>query len=129
MPEFKYTASDSDGVIVGTTMIAENEEEVISNIKRQNMTLINLKEIEEAKVSFSDKLFNRVSNADKAQFLEYFASMLEAGLSVTDVLQAFYEDLDKPMLRKFVKDTQYGIRNGKQLSECFEDYPELFPAL
>jgi len=129
MPEFKYTASDPDGVINSTTVIAENEEEVLTDIQRNDLTIINITELEEAKVTFSDKLFNRVSNNDKAQFLEYFASMLEAGLPVSEVLQAFYEDLDKPMLRKFVKDTQYGIRNGKPLSECFEDYPDLFPAL
>lgn len=129
MPEFKYTASDTDGVINSNTIIADNEEEVLITLRRENLTLINLQELEEAKVTFVDKVFNRVSNDDKGQFLEYFASMLEAGLSVSDVLQAFYEDLDKPQLRLFVKNTQYGIRNGKQLSECFADHPDLFPPL
>jgi pilus assembly protein TadC len=36
-----------------------------------------------------DKYFNKVTASDKAQFLEYFASMLEAGLTVSDVLRAF----------------------------------------
>src|SRR5690349_13137704 len=125
MPEYKFTASNSDGVITSSTLVAENEEEVLITMKRQDMTLINLKELQDTENSFVDKYFKKVTNIDKAQFLEYFASMLQAGLSVSDVLQAFYEDLEKPMLRKFVKDTQTAIRNGKQLSEAFAAHPEL----
>ncbi len=129
MAEYKYTATNPEGVIVSETILAENEEEVELMLKRQSLLLVNLRLLPDAEEKFFDKLLHKVTNTDKAQFLEYFASMLEAGLTVSDVLQAFYEDLDKPLLRKFVKDTQYGLRNGKRLSECFEAYPELFPQL
>lgn len=129
MAEYKYTATTQEGVVVSETILAENEEEVEQLLKRQDLLLVNLRLIPDAQITFSDKLFRKVSNTDKAQFLEYFASMLEAGLTVSDVLQAFYEDLDKPLLRKFVKDTQYKLRNGEKLSDCFSAYPELFPQL
>lgn len=129
MPEYKYTATNPDGVVISDTLLAENEEEVEISLKKQNLLLVNLRIIPDAEESFVDKYLHRVNNSDKAQFLEYFASMLEAGLTVSDVLQAFYEDLDKPLLRKFVKETQYSLRNGKKLSECFEAFPQLFPQL
>lgn len=129
MAEYKYIATNEEGVVHTGTMLAENEEDVEVNLEKDNLILVNLKLIPDAKESFLDGILHGVSSNDKAQFLEYFASMLEAGLSVSDVLQAFYEDLDKPRLRKFVKDTQYGVRNGKKLSECFEDYPDMFPKL
>lgn len=129
MAEFKYTATNPDGVIVSDTMLADTEDEVLAVLKRENLLLVNLRLIPEAKESLTDKILRRVSETDKAQFLEYFASMLESGLSINEVLEAFYEDLDKPLLRKFVKDTQLSLRNGRKLSECFEDYPKLFPPL
>lgn len=129
MAEYKYTATNTDGVIISNTILAENEDDVVQQLKRQDLLLVNLKVIPDAEENFIDKFLHRVTDTDKAQFLEYFASMLEAGLTISDVLQAFYEDLDKPLLRKFVKDTQYKLRNGKKLSECFEAYPQLFPQL
>ncbi len=126
MAEFKYTATNPDGIIMSETLVAESEEEVILILSKDNLELINIQELEEAQESLFDRIFNRVTNTDKAQFLEYFASMLEAGLTVDDALQAFYEDLDKPLLRKFVKETQYKVRNGKALSDCFLDFPEIF---
>lgn len=129
MPEFKYTVSDAKGVISSKTILAENADEVKSMLAKDSLSLIFMQELPEARETLWDRYFHPVSNDDKAQFLEYFASMLESGLSVSDVLQAFYEDLDKPLLRQFIKDTQYGVRNGKKLSECFGDYPQLFPKL
>lgn len=129
MAEYKYTATNADGVIVSNTVLAENEEEVEIQLHKENLQLVNLRLIPEARESSLSGLLHRVNNTDKAQFLEYFASMLESGLSINDVLQAFYEDLDKPDLRKFVKETQYSLRNGKSLSECFAAYPKLFPEL
>lgn len=129
MAEYKYIATTKNGTRVSDSIVAESEEDVELQLSRDGMQVVNIKLIPEAKETFLDKIFNKVSNADKAQFLEYFASMLEAGLTISDVLQAFYEDLDKPLLRKFIRDTQYNIRNGKRLSECFAAYPQLFPQM
>lgn len=127
--EFRYTATNNDGMIKGDTVIADSKQDLLMELQRAGLTVITIDELPEPQISFIDNLFNKVSNDDKVQFLDYFASMLEAGLSVNEVLQAFYEDLDKPMLRKFIKDTQEKIRNGKKLSECFADYSEIFPQL
>jgi len=129
MAEYKYTAVNSDGVIFSEAIVADSEEEVELILKKDRLSAINIRLIPDAKETLFDHYFNKVTATDKAQFLEYFASMLEAGLTVSDVLRAFYEDYDKPLLRKFVKDTQYGIRNGKTLSDCFAEYPDLFPQL
>jgi general secretion pathway protein F len=129
MPEYKFIASDAEGAIMSSTLLADNTEEVRLHVKRLNMQLINIVLIPDAEETTLDKFLNKVNEEDKAQFLEYFASMLEAGLSVSDALQAFYEDLDKPRLRKFIKDAQGMIRNGKNLSEAFETYPDLFPKM
>lgn len=129
MAEYKYIATTKEGMRVADSIVAESEEDVELQLSRDGLQVVNIKLIPEAKETFLDRIFNRVSNEDKAQFLEYFASMLEAGLTISDVLQAFYEDLDKPLLRKFIRDTQYNIRNGKRLSECFAAYPQLFPQM
>ncbi|MBL8014783.1 MAG: type II secretion system F family protein [Candidatus Doudnabacteria bacterium] len=129
MGEYKYTATTSEGVIVSNVVLADTEDEVRALIDKEGLFLVNLRLLPEAKESFTDKFLKRVSETDKAQFLEYFASMLESGLSINEALEAFYEDLDKPLLRKFVKDTELSLRNGRKLSECFEAYPKLFPPL
>ena len=129
MPEYKFTATDIEGSILSETILADNEEEVRLHIRKLNLEAINITQIPEAEETLVDKLFNKVGTEDKAQFLEYFASMLEAGLTVSDSLQAFYEDLDKPKLRKFIKDAQSMIRNGQNLSEAFDTYPDLFPKM
>jgi type II secretory pathway component PulF len=129
MPEFKYTATDIEGVIHSETLLADNTEEVRIILKKKGYSVINLVNIPEAKETIFDMFFRRVSGDDKAQFLEYFASMLEAGLTVSDSLQAFYEDVEKPKLRKFIKDAQDMIRNGRNLSDAFSAYPDLFPKM
>lgn len=129
MPEYKYTAADIEGAIKTDLMLADNEEDVRFQLKKQNLDVINITLIPDAEESFTDKIFKKVNTQDKAVFLEYFASMLESGLTVSDSLQAFYEDLDKPKLRKFIKDSQQSIRNGENLSDTFEKYPDLFPKM
>lgn len=129
MPEYKYTAADIEGHIKSDLILADNEEEVRLQLKRQNLDVITIVSIPDAEETTFDKMFNKVSTQDKAVFLEYFASMLESGLTVSDALQAFYEDLDKPKLRKFVKDAQQNIRNGQELSKSFEAYEDLFPKM
>lgn len=129
MPEYKYTAADIEGHISTDLILADNEEEVRLQLKRSNMDVISIVTIPDAEETTFDKMFNKVSTQDKAIFLEYFASMLESGLTVSDALQAFYEDLDKPKLRQFIKDAQQNIRNGQELSKSFEAYEDLFPKM
>lgn len=108
---------------------ADSENAVVSYLRKNGYFPIEINPIRRAEISIIDSLFNRISFNDVVNFTRQFAIMLNAGLTIVDVLDILKEQIKKQKLRKLVEDIDNKIKSGVTLSRALEDYPRHFSNL
>src|SRR3982751_1668817 len=108
MPRFKYIARDSSGKRVAQTMEAPNKEEVLNNLKRENLTVVSVAEdsggppkkqptisVPGEKKSLFKMSFGAVKPKVNGEmlviFTRQFSTMIGAGIPVLECLTILQE--------------------------------------
>ncbi len=137
MPRYSYTASNSLGDRVEGSLEAPSSLVVVTQLRKNNLFPIdvNLQEEQVKRSLFKRKgaaggvKKSRVKLKDLAVFTRQTAAMLEAGISIVDVL----EDLSKQAPNKYfgsvLQSLKKDIREGNSLSQAMRIHPRVFSAL
>ena len=124
MKVFIYKAWDRDGTVSSGEIEAESEKEAAGEIFSRNLHLIHLEERKEKRpIRLSRKPF--ASRRKLSVFAEEWASLLEAGLTLTDSLSLLAQQAgkrEKPVLEEMVRT----ISSGHGIGESFAK-PRCFP--
>jgi type IV pilus assembly protein PilC len=142
MPKFKYVAKDASGKRVTQTVEGSSREEVLSNLKRDNMQVVSLAE-EGAGAPANAKSGTalggflsaltakstpkaRVKGETLVVFTRQFSTMIGAGIPVLECLTILQEQAEDPgfkiVLGKVVED----VRSGNDLSQALSRHPRCF---
>ncbi|QOY94528.1 type II secretion system F family protein [Massilia sp. UMI-21] len=70
----------------------------------------------------------RVGSADRMQFTERLALLLETGVALHDALHTLQLQSAKPRLSRIIGDVAEDIVSGQRFSEALARHPELFPS-
>lgn len=135
MPIYFYKAVDKAGNGVSGEVAAESREEATSNLSKDGYLPIIVEERRGGRRVFKAgpldflSFFNRINTIDKILMVRYLASILKAGLSLTEALKILHNDAKKPALKQILKEAKEGVENGQTLSSVFENHPENFSAV
>lgn len=126
MKKFNYQAKDtSTNKIVRATVQADSETAAAKLLIAQGFTPLDIQEIDE-NASFIGRITNRITTKDRVVFTRQLATLIGAGLPLSQSLRTVLDQTDNKRLQSVVEDIIASIEGGKSLSESFSKHPEVF---
>ena len=129
MATFKYTAKDVNARSVTGKITAENQKAVIEELRKRNLTVINIMQVKDSsisKMSFSRK---KVRPDDLVIFSRQLSTMVDAGIPILQCLDALQEQITHPYFHNVIVSVRDDIQLGSSLSASFSKHPRAFDTL
>jgi len=129
MPTFKYVAKDLNARNVIGKIVADDQAAVIDELRKRNLTIINIapvKETSSVNISFSRK---RVKPDDLVIFSRQLATLVDAGIPILQALDALQEQIIHPYFHNVIVSVRDDIQLGSSLSASFAKHPNAFDSL
>ena len=125
MKHFSYKAKDSKtGKIVKGVIQAENERAAGKMLIEQGYVPDSVVEADET--SWLAKLQQKVKNKDKIVFTRQFATLIGAGLPLSNALRTLLEQTESKPMRRVIEDILQQVEAGKSLEEACSKHPDVF---
>ena len=125
MKKFTYEARDkATGNIVKSLVQAESESEAAKALTAQGYMPLSIKE--EVEGGVFARFTNRISNKDKIVFSRQLATLIGAGLPLTQSLRTVLEQTSNKKMQEIVQEVIADVEGGKTLSSAFSKHPEVF---
>lgn len=126
MKKFNYQARDgATDKIVKAVVQAESENAAAKVLIAQGFTPLSITEIDESGGGLGF-LRNRISTKDKIVFTRQLATLIGAGLPLSQSLHTALEQTENKRLRSAVEDIVAAVEGGKSLHESFSKHPDIF---
>lgn len=126
MKKFDYQAKDaSTSKIVKATVQAESENAAAKLLMAQGFTPLHIKEIDE-NGGLLGKLTGRITTKDKIVFTRQLATLIGAGLPLSQSLHTVLEQTENKKLKDVIEDIVTSIEGGRSLSDSFSKHPQVF---
>lgn len=124
---FKYLARTTDGKVQSGHVESNGQRSAAALIKAQNLILISL---DEDKGGFSlTSLLNGikgVTSNDVVNFTRQLATMISAGLSLTESLNILKQQITNSQFKIIIQSIQADVSGGSSFSKSLSMYPDLF---
>jgi len=130
---FEYQAKDEKGKTVKGKVEANDVDQAARILRDRNLVIVKLVEFVQAEeLSFVRGYFDRVQHDDIVEFTRQLATMVEAGLPLTDALSLLRAQ-SKPGMGRLVDDVLRDVESGKSLADALarhkEEFSEVFVEL
>lgn len=122
MLEYTYLAKNKEGQVIKGDIEAENEMSAAKVLASKSLIAIDI--ITKQKSGFS--LFDRVSIKNKALFARQLATMINAGLPISQALQILVEQSTSKKFTSILEQIARDIEGGSQLSVSLSKFPVVF---
>lgn len=125
MRKFNYQARDgATNKIVKATVQADSENSAAKVLIAQGFTPLSITEIDESGgLGF---LKNRISTKDRIVFTRQLATLIGAGLPLSQSLHTILEQTENKRLQSVTEDIVASVEGGKSLHESFSKHPDVF---
>lgn len=126
MPKFSYKAKDSQGNDVKGRVEASEQKQALAILREKNYVPYFIsKESENFLDYLYKKFFKRVSISEIAVFTRQMATMINAGLPLTEAL-AILHSQGKSLLCEAIGMILRDVEGGATLGDAFQKHPEIF---
>lgn len=126
MKKFTYEARDTiTGKVNKASVQADSETSAAKLLISQNLTPISIKEEIESDGLIS-KLTGRITTKDRVVFSRQLATLIGAGLPITESLNTAIEQTQNKKLQAIIQDVLVSVESGKSLADSFAKHPEVF---
>jgi type IV pilus assembly protein PilC len=127
MPSFTYTARDtSNGREIRSMVEANNEQTAIAALLNRNLLVVSIQE----KIAKKGKTQGgKVGLADLVVFTRQLATMIDAGISIVQALQALADQTPNKVMRDVIRDVCSRVESGESFSEALQKHPKTFNRL
>lgn len=126
MKKFTYEARDqATNKITKSTVQADSENAAARLLINQGFTPLNIKELN-VNESFIARLTGRITTKDKIVFTRQLATLIGAGLPLSQSLNTVFEQTENKKLQSIVQEITASVEGGKALSESFSNFPTVF---
>ena len=141
MPKFKYVARDASGKRIAQTVDAASRDEVLENLRKENLSVLSLAEeggaaapaprpgaAQQKKSLWSIQLGSapRVTGEMMVIFTRQFATMIGAGIPVLECLNILQEQAEDPGFNRALTQIVEDVRGGSDLSQALTKHPRCF---
>ena len=123
MPTFEYTARNLQGKETTGTMDASSRDEVVSQLRKNRMVLVRLREAKKAKIR------GRVPTRDIVIFTRQFATMINSGLPLVQALDILAKQTDNKILSEVTRQVVYDVESGNTLADALAKHKNAFTDL
>lgn len=125
MQRFVYSAKDEQTQkVVKSVVQADSEREAAKLLMAQGLSPLTIQE--EAEGNILKRLTQRISSKDKVNFTRSLATLIEAGLPLSQSLHTILEQTQSPKMRDVVQDVIVSIEGGHTLVDSFGKHPQVF---
>lgn len=126
MKKFDYEARDkTSNEMVSSMVQADNESAAAKLLISQGLMPLTIKEVDESG-SFIGKITNRITTKDRIVFLRQLATLIGAGLPLTQSLRTVIEQTPNKKMRQVVEEVTADVEGGRTLSDSFGKHPDVF---
>lgn len=125
MNRYKYKAKDEKGNLVEGEVEGSSPEHAAKLVKQQGLFVISISAVRESPLSFFKKFTDRLSAGDIATFTRQFATMVNAGLPLTEAL-LILRSQSKGSMQKIVGEMLANVEEGESLSSSMKKHPQAF---
>ena len=126
---FAYKVKDSKGNLLKGQIEGDGVTMVATKLRQMGYVVIELKEKSLAQKEINLPLSNRVKSKDLTIFSRQFATMINAGLSLTRCLNILAEQTESKALKKVIASVLEDVERGKALSDAMAKHPTAFPSI
>ena len=132
MAKFRYTARDSTGKRVSRSLEAGSRDEVVSTLRRDNMTVLSIAEERGGRAGAASRPKGKrlrrphVSSQDLVIFTRQFSTMIGAGIPVLECLEILAEQATDVGFRQAQRQIIEDVRGGTDLSTALARHTRVF---
>jgi len=127
MAQFEWTGRKRTGETANGVMSAENKEDVIAALRRQQIVATKVKE--KGKEIALPKFGGGVGTKDLAIFTRQFSVMIDAGLPVVQCLDILGSQQENRTFQRVLFEIKQDVESGSNLSDAFKKHPKVFDNL
>lgn len=119
MLTFVYTARDTaTNKVVKSTVQAESERAAAKLLMSRNLVPVEIT-LETEKTNILDNLKNRITTKDRVIFSRQLATLINAGLPLSQSLHTVQEQTTNQKLKGIIQDITTSVEGGKTLADSF----------
>lgn len=132
MKHYEYRTISKDGQTKEGVATAKNEEALIEELRKNGLTVVNIKEVDEKKPvvetskEISIGLDMGVSHKALTFFTRQLAITLNAGLPITRIISTLYNQSSNRSLKKVLTNMGADLQKGVSISDAMRKYPNVF---
>lgn len=126
MNKYTYEARDqATNKVVKATLQAESEASAARLLTKQGFVPLVIKE-QTGDGTFLSRLNGRITTKDKVVFTRQLATLIGAGLPLSQSLHTVTEQTANKQLQSVIQDISANVEGGRSLSESFSKHPKVF---
>ena len=125
MKRYLYKAKDKNGKLVKGEVEANNEASAAKLVRGKGLLVLSLKAVFVNPIDFIRKFQDRITPSDVANFTRQFATMVGAGLPITESL-LILRSQTKGAMSKIVSQILADVEGGESMSKAFAKHPQVF---
>ena len=125
MKRYKYKAKDSTGKRIAGEVEASSETMAAKLLREKKLTIISMNPKAELPFTFLTEMKNRTKSSDITNFTRQFATMINAGLSLTDALLISRSQANGVM-QNTISQVLADVEEGQSLSAAMAKFPKIF---
>ncbi len=133
MPDFKYKARDSSGVVSEGIMEASDQKLAIERLRAKKLIVLELSEKKENRIfdilSKINPLRPKVRSKDLVIFSRQLATLVGAGVPIVQGLSILTQQIENPCFKQVVNNVREEIESGSAIADAMERHPEAFGEL
>jgi type IV pilus assembly protein PilC len=127
MTKFKYSARDNNGKVIKGVLEARNRESVVQSIKSQGLIVVSI----EQDIGFDWKSLSEINIGgvpikEKVIFMRQLATMIGAGLPLTQALEILEAQAANPLFKRTISKVLGDVQGGESLSDSFRKHTGVF---
>ncbi|TGA99522.1 type II secretion system F family protein [Sporolactobacillus shoreae] len=127
MPLFDYVGTDQTGRAKKGRLTAENRQGALLNVARQGLTIRSVREHNDSIWYKELSLGSSVKLQTKVVFLRQFATIIKAGVTVSEALEILSDQEEKnKYFKSVIQKMSSDLKEGQSLSQAFENQSKIF---
>jgi type IV pilus assembly protein PilC len=120
--DFFWKARNADGNQLNGEIRCKDEKEALMLLKKQDLAGIELKKIRTVKSK-------KIKSKDVAYFTRQLATLLKAGLPLTQTLDIIARGHENPAFSQLINDIKLNIQSGNSFAAALRNHPKYFDEL
>ncbi len=125
MPLFRYKTLDKNNQTINGLVEDVSKESAEETIKEKGLSIIKLKELSSADLSWIEVL-NKISSKDLVVFSRQFAVMISANVSIVQSLKILVDQTANLKLKIIISEISTEVDGGAKLSDILIKWPDIF---